>query len=208
MPVSPVAPGWFGKTVALGDFAHRRLPLPVVQTLDEWLSQCVQQSRLALGDSWLTHYLNAPVWAFSLSPGVLEPHTPQGWVGVLMASCDAVGRYFPLVLLSAAGEDTPSDPAPCAVSAQAWYQRLAQVAIDTLAPNATVDTLEAALVALPSPPPVASVWQSDAVTHRLGQSLWWVQLPVPALGSHGVTVVCDGLPPPSRFGSMLQGRTL
>src|SRR3954470_21220148 len=88
----PVA-GWYGKLAGLGDFAQRRLPPEWVGACDHWLSGAMRGAREQLGVRWLDIYLTAPVLRFAWAPGVVDP---QWWFGVLMPSCDSVGRYFPL----------------------------------------------------------------------------------------------------------------
>jgi type VI secretion system protein ImpM len=89
------AAGWFGKLAVLGDFASRRLAPDWVNACDEWLSACIEASRRDLGERWTEIYLAAPVWRFAWGPGIVDE---RWWFGVLMPSCDSVGRYFPLVV--------------------------------------------------------------------------------------------------------------
>ncbi|MFO1288063.1 MAG: type VI secretion system-associated protein TagF [Rubrivivax sp.] len=117
------APGWYGKVSTLGDFASRRLSASTLSALDHWLFRCRGRQPRALGDEWLDLYLASPLQRFVLGPGLLDaaagtttmrvggaggraggwmrPHRtpPIWWFGVLMPSCDNVGRYFPLVVL-------------------------------------------------------------------------------------------------------------
>ena len=83
-------PGWYGKLPGLGDFAARRLDKAMVGVWDGWLQDGLQALRQQPG--WLDAYLQSPVWCFALGAGVLGP---QRWLGVMMPSVDAVGRYFP-----------------------------------------------------------------------------------------------------------------
>src|SRR5690349_18460064 len=89
------APGWFGKLALLGDFASRRMTPEWIQGCDHWLSGAMLASQAALGTRWKEAYLSAPVWRFAWAPGVVDT---SWWFGVLMPSCDNVGRYFPLVV--------------------------------------------------------------------------------------------------------------
>ena len=86
-------PGWYGKLPGLGDFAARRLDKAMVSVWDGWLQDGLQALRQQPG--WLDAYLQSPVWCFALGAGVLGP---QRWLGVMMPSVDAVGRYFPLAI--------------------------------------------------------------------------------------------------------------
>jgi type VI secretion system protein ImpM len=219
-------PGWFGKLAMLGDFAHRRLPVPVVQHCDEWLSQGVAASRRDLGERWLDAYLTAPVWCFAWAPRVIDE---VWWLGVVMPSVDAVGRYFPLVICRRA--------IPASLHADAlsqwgsWYTALGGCALATLQSAATIDEFESQLAATVAPqgdlqraPAVESVggerfievrepgcWLAGApaITLRAGiealsgYTLWW---PTQADDSGGARVrIVAGMPGPERFAAMLQG---
>ena len=91
-------PGWYGKLPGLGDFAARRLDKAMVGVWDGWLQDGLQALRQQSG--WLDAYLQSPVWCFALGAGVLGP---QRWLGVMMPSVDAVGRYFPLAIFFECG---------------------------------------------------------------------------------------------------------
>ncbi|MCW5635497.1 MAG: type VI secretion system-associated protein TagF [Rubrivivax sp.] len=137
-------PGWFGKLSTLGDFASRRVPEVVRSGLDQWLSQVLDGSRQRLGESWLERYLDAPLQRFVLGPGVVD----TAWqFGVLMPSCDNVGRYFPLVVLQ------PRTAPPCSAAAlahlDAWWRRAGEAALETLADSVDVERFERALGDLP-----------------------------------------------------------
>ncbi len=88
-------PGWYGKLAMLGDFAQRRLPEHAVRRCDTWLSRAMAAGREHLAANWLDVYLSAPVLRFAWAPGVLDE---LWWFGVVMPSCDQVGRYFPLLV--------------------------------------------------------------------------------------------------------------
>ena len=138
-------PGWFGKLACLGDFAHRRLPPEFTQVCDAWLSRGVEASRAKLGEAWHRTYLTSPVWRFAWAPGVVDA---QWWFGVMMPSVDNVGRYFPLLVArpgavpeAGAGFD----------DLERWFAGVAQAALGTLQPGATLETFEHALHAATSP---------------------------------------------------------
>jgi type VI secretion system protein ImpM len=70
---------------------------------------------------------------------------------VLMPSVDKVGRYFPLTLVARL-----PDPPHSAAEFEAllsWLQRLEDLAVDAMHDDWSVEALEEALVALPSPIP-------------------------------------------------------
>lgn len=142
--------GWYGKLPALGDFGHRRLPADFVSRCDDWLARGMQASRAQLGEPWLQTYLHAPLWRFAWAPGVVGP---DWWMGVMMPSVDAVGRYFPL-LLAQACTHAPATPGEQA-ALQQWYAHLAQAALSTLQAGGSVERLEALLATAPD-------WLHDA----------------------------------------------
>lgn len=137
-------PAWYGKMSSLGDFASRRLDPSWQQRFDHWLAHSMSASVDQLGARWLEVYLTAPVWRFALAPGVLDP---RWWFGVLMPSCDNVGRYFPLLLVQA------RDRAPADRIAldhlELWWRHLAAAALQTLSEDASLDGFEAALQQTP-----------------------------------------------------------
>ncbi len=221
------APGWYGKLSSHGDFAARRLPEPWVRAMDDWLCAAVSASRERLGAQWQTLYLNAPVWRFAFAPGVLDA---QWWFGVLMPSCDNVGRYFPLVVAQARTQP-PTDRVGLD-HLDAWWGQVAWAALSTLAEGSSVEAFEAELQAAPPwpgpasrRPPVApetaSGWlrQSTPVDATLselvfaqaahglqaqlaGMSYWW---PLGTSGEGGSYTATAGLPPPEAFTQMLEG---
>jgi type VI secretion system protein ImpM len=225
---SPSAPGWFGKVVMLGDFAHRRLPQPFIAACDAWLSQSIATSRAQLGARWLDTYLTGPVWRFAWAPGVVGP---QWWFGVMMPSVDAVGRYYPLVV-AATVQNPPMSEASLTLLSR-WYDHAGRAALATLQPGASVDTFDAALTSTPSWPaatphrwpesagalqrwllpgrPTLSQWAQALAAAPFdrayaGHSLW---CPFPAdddpNASASLTAV-PGLPPPDQYALMLEGR--
>lgn len=225
--VSPSAPGWFGKLVMLGDFAHRRLPQEFVTAWDEWLSRGLATSRNQLGAQWLEVYLGGPVWRFACAPGVLDA---QWWFGVMMPSVDAVGRYFPLVVAQAS--IAPPSSAAALIDLENWYRQISQAALATLEATATLASFEAELAQcaplmfpLPSGAPTpaspddvarfsrpasaslaewAQVLTAPLLIHRYaGHSFWW---PIQATGNDDSMNVVHGLPDPRQFSLMLEGR--
>lgn len=133
-------PGWYGKLSMLGDFAQRRLPEHAVQRCDTWLSQAMAASREHLGANWLQIYLSAPVLRFAWAPGVLDAHW---WFGVLMPSCDQVGRYFPLLVAQRRAR-APTDRIALD-HLELWFEHLTQAALQTLQERAALDSFEDAL---------------------------------------------------------------
>ena len=218
-------PGWFGKVVMLGDFAHRRLPQRFIEVCDPWLSNCVGASRVQLGARWLDTYLTGPVWRFAWAPGVVDA---QWWFGLLMPSVDAVGRYFPLLVCSSDQNPPMSSTAFDALST--WYVHAHQAALNTLQLGATLDSFEAELAGTPhwQDAAAAPALQSSGARQRhvlSGQpslAQWAQALATPMFGAHyaghsfwfpsqadlagaSLTVVA-GLPEPDQFSLMLEGR--
>lgn len=221
------APGWYGKLSSHGDFAMRRLPESWVRSMDDWLCAAVSDSREQLGARWQTLYLNAPVWRFAFAPGVLDA---QWWFGVLMPSCDNVGRYFPLVV--AQPRVQPPGDRIGLDHLDAWWGHVAWAALSTLAEGGSVEGFETELRAAPPWPGSAphkapgeaetgSGWlrqrtPADATLSELafaqagqgvqqqlaGMSFWWALGTSGAQGSY--TITC-GLPPPQVFTQMLEG---
>lgn len=180
--------GWFGKIACLGDFASRRLPPECAQAWDDWLSAGVARSREQLGAGWLEAYLSAPVWRWLQAP---DTEAGTWWSGVWMPSVDQVGRYFPLVLLRA-------EPGP-PMSVAHWQQleqdleQMAQCALRSLAPDASLTGFDAQVQGLPGPRTDApddanrGGLLSWVISHQAqalqGHSLWWAcgpELPVAA----------------------------
>lgn len=137
-------PGWYGKLPSLGDFASRRLEPAWIAGWDAWLAEGLGSMREARGDAWLAGYLASPPWRFVLSPGVLGERE-GAWAGVLMASVDRVGRYFPLTIAA------PLDSLPGSVTALdtllTWLHGVEDAAADALNDDWDIDRLEAELAA-------------------------------------------------------------
>ena len=237
MPVEPViatadardAPGWYGKISTLGDFAQRRLPAEFVQAGDAWLSRAMLASRHQLGERWLDGYLTSPVMRFAWAPGVLDA---SWWFGVLMPSCDNVGRYFPLLIAKA--RTRPPLDRIALDHLELWFEHLAEAATHTLGERSTIEAFEQALgdaPPWPSPsafaalstvaPPATVGGVSYAFGHRVsmgqwlhavaldelrarldGCSIWWRQ--GDATRDTEAEVV-HGLPEPAAFARMLLG---
>lgn len=221
------APGWFGKLSSLGDFASRRLPDEWIQACDAWLSQSIAASRQQLAERWLGVYLSAPLWRFAWAPGVIDR---EWWFGVLMASCDNVGRYYPLVI--AQRRDRPPLDRVAFDHLELWWMHTAQAAMHTLADPSSLDTFEQTLQQAPPWPsagavmvpqlrsapgreryavaPGASLGQvlhgfsvSELHGKLAGSSLWW---PLGEGSREGSVTVVPGLPPPSQFVDLLGGQ--
>ena len=198
-------PGWYGKLASLGDFAHRRLPREWIEHCDGWLSAALRGSRAELGDAWLDVYLTAPVLRFAWAPGVIDR---QWWFGVLMASCDNVGRYYPLLITQPRARP-PADAAGGDHLAL-WFEHVGNAAMATLGDRgASVDELESALLRAPAWPATSGMgassleswapWSADA--QRSGRTTWWQD--GTQRDSSAMRIV-DGLPDGPQFLQLLQ----
>jgi type VI secretion system protein ImpM len=188
---SAVAPGWYGKLPAIGDFAARRLPAEFVARWDEWLQAGLAASRAQLGERWLDLYMNAPIRRFVLGPALLGPAT---WAGVLLPSVDRVGRHFPLTIA------TPLAGGAAAAALDAWFATIEPLALGALDLDASLDAFDATVAAASLDMAVAAASPhaeaSDATTDA-GRSRWWsADDPV---WSRNYT----GLPPPAAFAALL-----
>lgn len=139
--------GLYGKLPAFGDFVTRRLPPAFVEPWDQWLQESVAGSRALMGASWLSRYLEAPVWRFLLASGVIDD---SAYAGVLVPSVDRVGRYFPLTLAMDLGCDP--DAAASFAASRDWFRALEDLGLDALGMPLDFDAFDAKLAATPLPP--------------------------------------------------------
>jgi len=119
--------GLYGKVPERGDFICRRLSRGFVDPWDAWLQRSIERSQEVLGQDWLPAYLQAPLWRFGLVPGICGEH---GVAGVLMASVDHVGRYFPLTL--AALLPGHARPARVFSNSAAWFEAAEALLLEAL----------------------------------------------------------------------------
>ena len=165
--LSAPLPGWYGKLPGLGDFAARRLDKAMVSVWDGWLQDGLQALRQQPG--WLDAYLQSPVWCFALGAGVLGP---QRWLGVMMPSVDAVGRYFPLAIFFEGGVADSLQKSE--LNAPMYWAWGARAALHALEHDLDATGLDAHLQSsLPGPESVASASVPD-LDHwpQPGHSLW------------------------------------
>jgi type VI secretion system protein ImpM len=219
-------PGWYGKLSGLGDFAGRRLPDAFRAACDPWLASAMAGSRAQLGERWLDVYLTAPVLRFAWAPGVFDT---RWWFGVLMPSCDNVGRYFPLLV----AHPRPRPPVDRIAldHLDLWLEHVAGAALQTLLEQTSVEAFEATLAdAPPWPTPGHALQLASQVTggverfeldraaplshwlpavsaHELqtrfaSHSLWWRQADA---GQRAVVHAVRGLPDPATFAELLAG---
>jgi type VI secretion system protein ImpM len=201
-----MAVGIFGKLPARRDYVQQNVEPRLMQLVDPWLQSAVAESRSALGEAWLDHWLAAPIWRFWFGPGVAG----RPVLGALMPSVDGVGRYFPLCALG--GFDAV--PPPEADEQADWFAAVEALLLAALAEGGTLEALLAGLAALPSPR-AASAPIADAGVRATFAALreaelggfyeratcWWV----PAPGGVGPprALLRRGLPAPAEFASMM-----
>lgn len=217
-------PGLYGKLPARGDFIQRDLPRAFLDAWDDWLQQALSRSREHLGEGWLRHYLNSPVWRFVLSAGSCGS---QPMAGLMMPSVDRVGRYFPLTL--ALPLPRGADPLALLREGGHWFEQAEQLLLEALADDLELDRFIERVQSLGTPAcPVAPASMAaggqrwfcslDSLARLpecldgllrplLAQifprfTLWW---------SHGsqqiepCLLVSAGLPPPAAFTALLAG---
>ena len=219
-------PGLYGKLPALGDFVTRRLPRTLVERWDLWLQDALACSREQLGEAWLNSYLNAPIWRFALSDGVVAEGAA---VGLLMPSVDRVGRYFPLTLMLPLRMVV--NPAAVIQGASGWFVRGETLLLGALDDGFDFDAFDRAVTELGAPDDDAAAAPAEPPPGELPgrryaapgaaldsvyagmvdrafradygkYSLWWTA------GSEDVEpsfVVCEGLPKMSGFAAFLDG---
>lgn len=167
---SPPA-GWYGKLPVLGDFAQRRLPPEFVEPWDAWLAAGLADWQ-GRDEGWLDQYLAGSTWRFVLSPGVIGA---PAWAGVLMPSCDRVGRYFPLCIAQAITLPISDTGAQGLLD---WLLKLDDLAVDALHEDWPVDQFEAELARVA----LAGSEHAGPLSEQLlqlspGQTLWVSQGP-------------------------------
>ncbi len=182
-----IAPGWYGKLPAIGDFASRRLPPLFVEPWDHWLADGLASWRDGDPD-WLDAFLAAPTWRFALGAGVPFDASP-GYAGVLMPSVDRVGRYFPLTVVRPRGATEEQVPA-------AWLQVLEGLAVAALHDDWNAERFDAELEATEAAEGDGPAWP-DA-----GRTLWWCERD----GEVSTPVGTTGLPQSTALTSLLAGR--
>ncbi len=212
-PPTAFGPGFFGKLPSHGDFVARGLPASFLDPWEDWVHTIWQLGWERLGDVWPSLVTEGPVWRFALEADLCGPDPVAG---LMMASCDRLGRVFPLCLAAAVPGRT--DPATLPVTASSWYGRAEALLREALAPDLDRTVFEERVLRLgapgrgtigpaltrgspgwhvaldPNQPPALSY---PALVHDLAAtlpdrySLWWT------LGAARVApslTVCDGLP--------------
>jgi type VI secretion system protein ImpM len=196
-------PGWYGKLPTLGDFASRRLDADWIAAWDGWLAQGLSLLRERFGDAWLDGYLDSPPWRFVLMPGVLDG-VAGAWAGVLLASVDRVGRYFPFTI-AAPLEAIPRSAAALDALLE-WLQGVEAVAADAMHDDWDIERVDTELTRLglcataaddamePTQSEAAS--RSEGVTELLRRMLEHGQggtAAAPPARAALIRILCDGV---------------
>jgi type VI secretion system protein ImpM len=129
-----------------GDFVGRNLAAEFVDEWDRWLQEGMAAGRQQMQESWLSRYLNSPIWHFSIGPACYG----SAVAGVMIANVDQVGRYFPLIVAAILPGDT--DYARLAVAGSDWFDQLEAAALSTLAESASFESFSETVGALPPAP--------------------------------------------------------
>ena len=131
-----IAPGFYGKLPAAGDFVSRRLPADFVRAWDRWVAQ------------HLAPLLESDIWServglrFLLGPAALGP-----MAGLVLPSADRVGRRFPLTVAA----PTLLATTGFAASAASWFAALHEAAEPAQRGEINADEFAAELALLPFP---------------------------------------------------------
>ncbi|MDE8602967.1 type VI secretion system-associated protein TagF [Marinomonas sp. RSW2] len=89
--------GIYGKVPAHPDFISDTLHADISNELYDWAQTVMFHSREKMSESkWLPAYLVSPIWRMVVPKNELRTHE---WVGVMVPSVDALGRYFPLFIV-------------------------------------------------------------------------------------------------------------
>ena len=140
--------GAFGKMPALGDFFHLNAPPGFVRVWDDWLQGAMMAAAEAGQDAWDAQYMSAPIWRFTLAPGLAGA---AKIIGVLMPSVDRVGRRFPLALMAAVEREGPATLDH--LCEDQTFERLEDVALAALEDGMDRDRLAALLAQIDAPVP-------------------------------------------------------
>jgi len=204
--------GAFGKMPALGDFFRLNLAADFVSAWDGWLQACLPAAREEMNGLWSDAYMSAPVWRFTLAPGLAGR---AGMLGVFMPSVDRVGRQFPLTLAIRLDGESPTLASHFA--AGPTFEHLETIALAALDDDATRDRLaeslelvgpiqRASTSQLASGPGIMTLRAGglSELAPELAVGLVGRRLFRPSVWSADVVsgarlMVCEGLPDPARL---------
>ena len=179
--MSGVVAGFYGKLPARGDFVRAGLPRDFTDPWDEWLQSVIAGSQSIMGEAWLPAYLEAPIWRFSLPPGLCGT---QGVLGLMLPSVDKANRYYPLTF--AALHPNGIDP----VEGEEWLARSEAAGLAALEQDAQPQEITAMI----DPPDLAGKSECDR------ESIWWSEGPA-SNAPVRITLLC--LPNAATYATML-----
>ncbi|MEO1658083.1 MAG: type VI secretion system-associated protein TagF [Pseudomonadota bacterium] len=155
--------GCYGKLPDRGDFVSRAVAPDLEEAAHRWGSSIISQGRDQHGEDFADLFANMPLYAVIAEAGALINRTAAGLFG---PSTDAVGRLFPLFVLTDAPKTTEKvDPG--------GYTEAARV-VDAAAFEKTplTDVEEAlATIDVTAPNDIEGIWLSQwSVNGPVGQS--------------------------------------
>jgi type VI secretion system protein ImpM len=151
--VSGVIAGFYGKLPARGDFVRTGLPREFVDPWDDWLQTVIAGSQSMMGDAWLPAYLEAPIWRFTLPPGMCGGFAA---LGLMLPSVDKAGRYFPLTFAALRVRGFSAS------SGEAWLGRCEEAGFAALEKDITPQEISA-MIGMPDLPDAAQSQEAE----------WW-----------------------------------
>lgn len=128
--------GLFGKLPAKRDFIAANVAREFLTRWEEWMQASIAASKTVMGEQWLSHYLQAPLWRFHLGADVCG--VPA--VGVFMPSIDGVGRHFPLTAVYCGAVDAQL-PALDDAEADFWFHGVEDLLLSCLDPAEEFDAV-------------------------------------------------------------------
>jgi type VI secretion system protein ImpM len=132
------------------------------------MERVIAASRTALGEAWIPAWLEAPVWCFTLPPGICGPDVA---IGLWMPSVDSGGRYYPLTLAAVTG--VAADHWRLVREAGGFLAAAERAGRDALENKLRPDALSARLAAVAAEPPAAP--GVDILTSLPEGGLWWTK---------------------------------
>jgi len=178
--------GFYGKLPARGDFVWLGLPRGFVDPWDAWWQRGISATREAAAD-WTAAWLEAPVWRFSLPPGLCGDGAA---LGLWLPSVDRAGRYFPLTIAAVGDPGLLTDDAAGGFLAEAEQAGLDALEHD-LNPDALCRRIAAAFGAGSAAP------SRDL---RLDVATWWTDGGTRVAAT---TIATSALPEGAVFAAML-----
>lgn len=159
--------GYYGKIPSKGDFLTQSLPRSFVDPWDMWLRDALANSKMRLGDDWMEYYLTTPLYQYALSPGVCGN---QVWLGVMMASVDSVGRYFPMTICKSFSE--ASNPLILLESNREWFEVAQALLLSCLDDDFSLSDFEEKLSQLGADDNDSTITLKKTSMNRFKDSAW------------------------------------